>query len=115
MSAAPEADAQVNALLDEARVHVTIKGAAIAVAGTGLVVALLGVQNLTLVHWLGAWILLPLALVAVGALGIAVGAKLVRARRRTLNAALVTAALLMVGTLGFFVVGALAGVFSLLC
>jgi hypothetical protein len=114
--AAPaSADAHVNALLDEARIPGLVKAAAVALAGAGLTVALLGVQNLTLVHWLGRWILVPLALVAAGALGIGVAAKLVRARRWTVTAALATAGLLIVGTLGFFVVGALAGVFSLLC
>jgi hypothetical protein len=108
-------DAHVNALLDEARIPPLVKAAAIALAAAGLTVALLGVQNLTLVRWLGPWILLPLALVAAGALAIAVAAKLVRGRRWTVRAALATAGLLIVGTLGFFVVGVLAGVYSLLC
>ena len=109
-AAAPD----VNALLDRARIPVAVKGAAIANAGAGLVVALLGVQNLTLVHWLGAWLVLPLALVAVGAAGIVVGAQLVRGRRWTLTAGLAMTALLALGSLGFFVVGELAGVFSFL-
>jgi hypothetical protein len=107
-------DAHVNALLDEARIPALVKAAAIALAAAGLTVALLGVQNLTLVHWLGAWILLPLSLVAAGALGIGVAARLVRGRRWMVQAALATAGLLIVGTLGFFVVGVLAGVYSLL-
>src|SRR5262249_27247582 len=109
------ADAHVNALLDEARIPVLVKAAADALAGAGLTVALLGVQNLTLVHWLGAWILLPLGLVAAGALGIGVGTKLVRGRRWSLAAALAMAGALIASTLGFFIVGVLAGVYSLLC
>jgi hypothetical protein len=113
MNDAP-ADADVNALLDEVRIPALVKSAAAALAGAGLVVALLGVQNMTLVHWLGAWVLLPLSQVAIGALGIAVGAKLVRGRRWSLKAAMVAAPLLLLGPLGFFVIGMLAGVYSLL-
>jgi hypothetical protein len=114
-SAPGHADAHVNALLDEARIPTLVKAAAIALAGAGLTVALLGVQNLALVHWQWPWMLLPLLLLVAGVVGIGVAAKLVRARRWTAPAALAMSGLLIAGTLGFFVVGTLAGLFSPLC
>jgi hypothetical protein len=104
--------ADVNALLDAARVPLAVSAAAAALAGAGLVVALLGVQNVTLVSWIGVYALLPWALVAVGAAAIFVAAKLMHARRWTLGPAIALSILLALGSIGFFVVASLSAVFT---
>lgn len=104
---------ELNALFDEARVPQSVKGAAAAVAGSGLVVALMGVQNLVLVHWLGLWMLVPIALVLVGSAGVGIGARLLRARRGSLQAGLAASIVIIVASLGFLVLGVFSGVFSM--
>ncbi|HZS38925.1 MAG TPA: hypothetical protein VFF06_18960, partial [Polyangia bacterium] len=66
----------VNALLDEARIPLAIKAASIALGAAGLLVALFGVQNLVLVHWIDVWAVVPYVLIALGVAGIGVAAKL---------------------------------------
>jgi hypothetical protein len=87
----PDDSADVNALLDAAHVPFAVSGAAASLAGAGLVVALLGAQNLTLVTWVGRYALAPWALLVVGATSIVVASKLMHARRWTLVPMLVTA------------------------
>jgi hypothetical protein len=113
MSQVTANEADVNALFDEARVPNSVKGAAAAVAGAGLAVALMGVQNLLLVHWLGVWMLIPFVLLALGSAGIAVGAKLLHARRWSLKAGVAASIVLILTSLGFLVLGFLSGVFSM--
>ena len=113
MSQATASESDVNALFDEARVPSSVKGAAAAVAGAGLAVALMGVQNLLLVHWLGVWMLIPFVLLALGSAGVAVGAKLLHARRWSLKAGLAASIVLISTSLGFLVLGFLSGVFSM--
>jgi hypothetical protein len=105
---------EVNALLDAARIPLSITAASIALAGAGLVVALVGLQNMTLIRWAGTWKVLPYALLIVGAAGIAVGAKLVRARGWSLSAALVVSSLLALGATFFFMLASMSGLFTLL-
>ena len=105
-------DADVNALLDAAHVPLAVSGAAAALAGAGLVVALLGAQNLTLVSWVGAYALVPWALLVTGAAAIAVAAKLMHARRWTLVPAFALAIVLTLGSIGFFAVSSAAGLFT---
>ncbi len=102
----------VNALLDAAHVPLAVSAAAAALAGAGLVVALLGAQNLTLVTWVGRWALLPWLLVVVGAGAIFVAAKLMHARRWTLAPALGLAVALALASIGFFVISSAAGLFT---
>ncbi|HUS68387.1 MAG TPA: hypothetical protein VMZ28_27825 [Kofleriaceae bacterium] len=104
----------VNALLDEARIPMAVKAASVALAAAGLVVALLGVQNLTLVRWSGSYVFVPVALLVFGAIGIGVAAKLVRGRAWSLPAAIATAASLTLSAVGFFVLSAMAGLFTAL-
>ncbi|HEY2743056.1 MAG TPA: hypothetical protein VGL86_00475 [Polyangia bacterium] len=108
----PTDDADVNALLDAARVPLSVSGAAAALAAGGLVVGLLGAQNLTIVTWVGAYALVPWALLAVGAAAVFVAAKLMHARRWTLVPALALSILLALGAIGFFVLSSAAGVFT---
>jgi hypothetical protein len=108
----PDDSADVNALLDAAHVPVAVSAAAASLAGAGLVVALLGAQNLTLVTWVGRYALVPWALVIVGAASIAVAAKLMHARRWTLVPMLVLSVLLTLGSIGFFALSSAAGVFT---
>jgi len=110
----PPADdrSDVNALLDAAHVPLAVSAAAAALAGGGLVVALLGAQNLTLVSWVGGYALVPWALVVVGVAAIAVAAKLMHARRWTLVPALALAILLALGAIAFFVLSSTAGLFT---
>jgi hypothetical protein len=56
----------VNALLDGARVPTTVKIAAGTLATAGGLTALVGVQNLTLIRWIGWMWLVPLWLLVVG-------------------------------------------------
>ena len=102
----------VNALLDEARIPLAIKAASIALGAAGLLVALFGVQNLVLVHWIDVWAVLPYVLIALGVAGIGVAAKLVRARSWTLAAGLVVSALLAASSAGFFGLSVISGVFG---
>lgn len=108
---APDTD-EVNALLDAARVPFAVSAAAVALAAAGLVEALLGLQNLTLVTWVGGWSFLPWLLLVAGAAGIAVAARLMHARRGSLAAGLGAAVVLALGAIGFFVVASLSGVFT---
>jgi hypothetical protein len=105
-------EADVNALLDQARIPTAIKGASIALGAGGLLVALVGLQNLILVHWIGWFAVIPVALLAVGIAGIAVAASLVRARGWSLNAGLLVAGLLSLGCAGYFAVALFSGVFA---
>lgn len=105
---------EVNELLDEARVPLAIKAASIALAAAGLLVGLLGLQNLTLLHWAGAYAFIPASLLLFGVIAIGVAAKLVRARSWSLMAALASAALLALGATGFFMLSTMSGVFTLL-
>lgn len=107
----PAAD-DVNALLDAARVPIAVSASAASLAGAGLVVALLGFQNLTLVSWVGSYALFPWSLIAVGAGAIFVAAKLMHARRWTLWPAFALAIVLTLGAVGFFAMSSLAGVFT---
>ena len=102
----------VNALLDAAHVPLAVSAAAAALAGGGLVVALLGAQNLTLVTWVGTWAFVPWALVVAGATAIFVAAKLMHARRWTLAPALGLSILLALGSIGFFALSSLSGLFT---
>src|SRR4051812_13766568 len=104
--------ADVNALLDAAHVPFAVSAAAASLAGAGLVVGLLGVQNVTLVNWIGLYATMPWALVAIGAASIFVAAKLMHARRWTLVPALALSMLLTIGSIGFFVVASMAAVFT---
>src|SRR5262252_4244551 len=106
-----EATADVNVLLDQARIPTAVKGASIALGAGGLLVALVGLQNVVLVHWIGWFALVPIALLAFGVVGIAVAASLVRARAWSLNASLVLAGLLSLGCAGYFAVALVSGVF----
>jgi hypothetical protein len=103
---------EINALLDRAHIPTSVKTAAAALALTGLACGMLGVQNLTLVHWLGAWIIPPLVLLVGGAAALVVGAKLMHARRWSLWAALVTSSVLSLGCVAFLVLSVMSGVFS---
>lgn len=103
---------EVNALLDAARIPFAISAAAVALAAAGLIVGLLGLQNVTLVSWIGAYATLPWLLVTVGAAGIGVAARLMHARRWSLAAGLAVAITLALGSIVFFVVASLAGVFT---
>jgi hypothetical protein len=104
----------VNALLDEARIPFALKAAAIAMAASGLTTALVGLQNVTMATWIGGWWILPAALIGVGVVAIGVAAKLVRGRSWSLGAGLGAAALLALGSTGFFMVASMSGLFSLL-
>lgn len=104
--------ADVNALLDAARVPLAVSGAAAALAGGGLVVALIGAQNLTLVNWIGLYALVPWALLVIGAAAIFVATKLMHARGWTLVPAVALAILLAFGSIGFFVLSSAAGLFT---
>ena len=108
----PTDDADVNALLDAAHVPLAVSGAAAALAAGGVVVGLLGAQNLTLVTWVGVYATVPWLLLAIGAASIFVAAKLMHARSWTLVPALALSALLALGAVGFFVLSSLSGVFS---
>jgi len=108
----PTDDADVNALIDAAHVPLAVSAAAASLAGAGLVVALLGAQNLTLVTWVGSYALAPWALLAVGAASILVAAKLMHARGRTLVPMLALSVLLTLGSIGFFALSSAAGVFT---
>jgi hypothetical protein len=113
MSDATSSDSDVvNSLLDAARMPTAISASAIALAASGLVTALVGVQNLTLVTWIGNYYFLPLSLVAVGVGAIFVAAKFYRARAWALVAAMVAALALTLGSIGFVVVATMSGVFS---
>ena len=108
---APAAD-DVNALLDAAHVPLAVSAASAALAGAGVAVALLGAQNLTLVSWYGAYALFPWSLIAAGAGAIFVASKLMHARRWTLWPAFALAVVLTLGSIGFFVMSSLAGLFT---
>ncbi len=114
--AASAADApahdDVNALLDGARVPFAVSGAAAALAAAGLVVGLVGVQNVTLVSWAGAWAAIPWSLVALGAAALAVAAKLMRARSWSLAAGLGLSIALALAAVAFLVLAFVAGAFS---
>lgn len=112
MNDAATDDQAINALLDQAHIPTTVKTAAAALALTGLAAAMLGLQNLTLVQWAGAFVVGPIALLGFGAASIAVAAKLMHARSWSLAAALASSALLSLGCLGFLVLSVLSGVFS---
>jgi hypothetical protein len=102
----------VNALLDEAAIPFLVKAAAISLGAAGLLIALVGVQNVTLITWYGAWAFLPWVLVALGSFGIFVAAKLVRGRKWTLAAALAASILLTVAGAGFFALAVSSGLFA---
>jgi hypothetical protein len=108
----PTDDADVNLLLEAAHVPLSVSAAAAALAAGGVVVGLLGAQNLTLVTWIGIYALVPWLLLALGAAAIVVAAKLMHARRWTLVPALALSALMALGAIGFFVISSLSGVFS---
>ena len=108
----PTDDADVNALLDAAHVPFAVSGAAAALAAGGVVIGLVGAQNLTLVTWVGVYALVPWLLVALGAASIVVAAKLMHARRWTLVPALGLSSLNALAAIGFFVLSSLSGVFS---
>jgi len=91
-----------------------LKSASIALAGAGLLIALLGLQNLTLIHWTGSYVMVPAALLGLGVAGIGVAAKLVRGRAWTLAAALACSGLLAFAATGFFVLSVMSGLFTLL-
>lgn len=109
-SAAKQDD--VNALLDQAHIPASVKTAAAALALTGLACGMLGLQNLTLVQWLGVWKLPPLVLLVAGAAALVVGAKLMHARGWSLGAALATAGVLSLGCVAFLILSVMSGVFS---
>ena len=88
------ADADVNALLDAARVPLSVSAAAAALALGGLMVGLVGAQNLTLVTWVGIWATVPWAMLAVGVASVAVASKLMHARGWTLVPAMALSILL---------------------
>jgi hypothetical protein len=115
-NAAPPAtsddSADVNALLDAAHVPLAVSAAAGALAGAGLVVALMGAQNLTLITWVGVFALVPWLLVAVGAAAIFVASKLMHARSWTLWPALALSIVLALGSIAFFAVSSMSGLFS---
>jgi hypothetical protein len=102
----------VNALLDEAAVPFLVKAAAVSLGAAGLLVALVGVQNVTLITWRGSWAFVPWGLVALGAAGIFVAAKLVRGRAWTLGAAVATSILLTLAAVGFFALAVSSGLFA---
>jgi len=102
----------VNALLDEAAIPFLVKAAAVSVGAAGLLVALVGVQNVTLIKWQGTWAILPWGLVALGAGAIFVAAKLQRGRAWTLAAAPTASILLTVAAAGFFALAVSSGVFA---
>jgi hypothetical protein len=108
----PDDSADVNALLDAAHVPFAVSAAAASLAGAGLVVALLGAQNLTLVTWVGRYALAPWALLVVGALSLVVASKLMHARSWTLVPMLALPVVLTLGSLGFFALSSAAGVFT---
>lgn len=108
----PTDDADVNALLDAAHVPLSVSAAAAALAAGGVVIGLLGAQNLTLVTWIGVYALVPWLLVALGVAAVLVAAKLMHARRWTLVPALALSSLIALGAIGFFVISSLSGVFS---
>jgi hypothetical protein len=103
---------EVNLLLDAARIPFAVSAAAVALAAAGFVVALVGVQNLALVTWRGAYAAFPWVLLVAGIAGIAVAAKLMHARRWSLAAGLAVAIVLALASVGFFALASLAGVFS---
>jgi hypothetical protein len=105
-------DAELNLLLDAIRVPFIVEAAAVALASTGLLVLLVGVQNLTLVTWLGALWLVPAALALVGVAGLAVAAKLHRARSWSLAVGLGLATLSTLSSVGFIVLSLSAGMFA---
>jgi FtsH-binding integral membrane protein len=107
-------DPSVDALLDRARIPTTIKAAAITLALAGLMCAIWGVQNVTLVRWVGLYAVGPWALMVLGAAGIGVSAKLVRARRWALGAGIASAVALLVTSLVFFILSGLSGVYTML-
>jgi hypothetical protein len=106
------AEPDVNALLDAAHVPISVSAAAGALAGAGLIVALVGVQNVTLVRWVGIWALVPWSLVALGAGSVGVAAKLMRARGWTLPLGLGLAITLTLASIGFLVLAFVSGAFS---
>ena len=108
----PDDSADVNALLDAAHVPLAVSAAAAALAGAGLCVALMGAQNLTLISWVGGYAVVPWLLVAAGAGAIFVAAKLMHARRWTLWPAFALAVALTLGSLAFFALSSMAGLFS---
>src|SRR5262249_38648335 len=108
----PSGTDDVNALLDAAHVPLAVSAAAAALAGAGLAVALMGVQNVTLIHWVEGYAVVPWLLVALGARALSVAAKLMHARRWTLWPAFVPAVLLPLGSLAFFALSSMSGLFS---
>jgi hypothetical protein len=101
-------------LLRAARVPSVVVAAAIALAASGLLIALVGVQNLSLVTWRGSWVAFPYALLAVGVLSIFVAAKLHRARAWSLPVGLALAIVQTLATAGFFLLSFGSGLLSLL-
>jgi hypothetical protein len=113
MSDATPESPDVNALLDEARIPFMLKAASIAIAGAGLTMLLNGVQNLTLVHWVGSFSTVPMVLVAIGVVAIGVAAKFVRARAWALPAGIAIAAVLALAGAGFFILSTRSGLFTM--
>jgi len=104
----------VNALLDEARVPTGVKLAAGALAAAGVLTALVGLQNVTLIQWRGWMMALPVVLLVVGVAAGLVAAKLARARGWSLAAGIALGGALVLSTTGFLIVSFLSGVFALL-
>jgi hypothetical protein len=102
----------VNALLDEAHIPFLLKAASISLGAAGLLVALVGVQNVTLIQWAGLWQVAPWGLVALGALGIFVAAKLVRGRAWTLPGAVAASIVLVLAGVGFLGLAVSSGLFA---
>jgi len=104
--------ANVNELLDAARVPLAVSVAAAALAGAGLIVGLVGLQNLTLVTWLGNYVAMPWTLLVAGAAALFVASKLMHARRGSLAAGLAVSIVLAVGSVVFLVLASAAGLFT---
>jgi hypothetical protein len=104
----------VNVLLEAARVPRVVIAGAISLAGCGLFVALVGLQNLWLVNWLGVYRFIPYVLLAIGATAVFVAAKQHRARAWALGGGMALGVLLTLTTIVFFAFSFLSGVFSLL-
>ena len=102
----------IDGLLDQASVPLAVKASSISLGAAGLLIALVGLQNLTLVHWLGSWVVIPQLLLGVGAFGIVVAAKLVRGRSWTLAAGLASSLSLAAGGVAMFVLSTLSGILT---
>jgi hypothetical protein len=104
----------VNQLLEAAKVPGLVLAAAIALAGSSVMVGLVGLQNVLLVSWRGAYAALPYTLLALAAFGLVVASKQHRGRAWSLSAGLALAIVLTVAMLGSAGLSLASGVFSLL-